>query len=169
MIIGALAQLLNQKKGTMEGEVVNLLQRLEALLEEVPKTIQGIDEELFTNKPLPDKWSKLEILGHLCDSAAINHQRFIKIILADQPVTLEGYKQNELVKIHDYQNGYTKAELLELWKQRNKQIRIIVRNLNELELSKSSLWTDGSQVTLKWLLEHYLDHLDHHLKQIVGI
>ncbi|WP_410767919.1 DinB family protein [Fontibacillus sp. BL9] len=147
--------------------MVHLLQRLEGFLKEVPKIIHEIDEEIFTNKPLPDKWSKQEILGHLCDSAAINHQRFVKIILADQPVTLEGYKQNELVKIHDYQNGYTKAELLELWQQLNKQIRMTILQGQETALTHPVYWSDGSRVTLEWLFEHYLDHMDHHLNQIV--
>ena len=29
-------------------------------------------------RPAPDKWSPKEIIGHLIDSAANNHQRFVR-------------------------------------------------------------------------------------------
>jgi hypothetical protein len=62
-------------------------------VEELQETISGLDilindmisaigcysEEELSRKPSPNKWSKKEILGHLCDSANNNIQRLIRV------------------------------------------------------------------------------------------
>ncbi|WP_169786343.1 hypothetical protein [Viridibacillus arvi] len=61
----------------------------------------GID---VTNRPSPTKWSKKEILGHLCDSAIMNIERFIKIQYEKQPYALPTYNQGEWVAKPNYQD-----------------------------------------------------------------
>lgn len=103
----------------------------EKLLYEIPKVINRIEDHEFMNKVSANKWSKQEILGHLCDSAVNNHSRFVRIILTDELVSIDGYKQNEWIRIHDYQNNYSKSDLLALWIQLNKQILNVLRNASE--------------------------------------
>ncbi|KIL42260.1 hypothetical protein SD70_01620 [Gordoniibacillus kamchatkensis] len=145
---------------------MSALAKLEQLVETIPDIINGINEEEFNKKAKPEKWSKKEILGHLCDSAANNHVRFMKIVLAEEPVHIEGYKQDKLVSMHDYQNNYTKTELAALWKQLNRQICYIMRNASKEDYDKSCILPDGTAVTLGWLFNDYIDHLLHHMKQI---
>jgi hypothetical protein len=59
------------------------------------------------------KWSRKEILGHLIDSAANNHQRFVR---AQMVAAFEwpGYEQNEWVRVHGY-GDRAWTELLGLW------------------------------------------------------
>jgi len=140
--------------------------RLEAYLEEIPKTVNGIDEAAFLRKPSPNKWSKQEILGHLCDSAANNHIRFARSILSNEPITVEGYRQDDWVRLHDYQSNYSPSEMLALWTSLNKQILHVMRRASESDLDKQCLLSDGSSVSLRWLFDDYLDHMLHHLKQI---
>lgn len=52
--------------------------------------LQSIPEDIAAQKPAPGKWSKKEILGHLIDSAANNHQRFVRLQLQPE-LTLPGY------------------------------------------------------------------------------
>ena len=54
------------------------IERLDKLIKMIPDILNQIDENEFCLKPFPDKWSKNEILGHLIDSTANNHQRFIR-------------------------------------------------------------------------------------------
>lgn len=140
--------------------------RFEELLNVVPKIINGIEDNEFFNKVSSNKWSKQEILGHLCDSAVNNHSRFVRIILTDEPISIEGYKQDEWVRIHDYQNNYSKSDLLALWIQLNKQILNIMRNASELDFNKQCILSDKSMVTLSWLVDDYINHMLHHIKQI---
>lgn len=140
--------------------------RFEELLNVVPKIINGIEDNEFFNKVSSNKWSKQEILGHLCDSAINNHSRFVRLILTDEPINIEGYKQDEWVQIHDYQNNYSKSDLLALWIQLNKQILNIMRNASELDFNKQCILSDKSMVTLSWLVDDYINHMLHHIKQI---
>jgi hypothetical protein len=59
-------------------DITHSINRLQDLLDVVPAKLSRIKDTDFVYKPAPDKWSKKEILGHLIDSAANNHQRFIR-------------------------------------------------------------------------------------------
>lgn len=140
--------------------------KFEKLLNEIPKIINDIEDNEFLNKASSTKWSKQEILGHLCDSAVNNHYRFVRIILTEEPISIDGYKQDEWVRVHDYQNNYNKSDLLALWTQLNKQILNIIRNAGEQDLNKQCILSDKNRVTLSWLFDDYLNHMLHHIKQI---
>ena len=54
-----------------------IIQELRHLVDEFSQKINALpDSELYA-KPIPTKWSKIEILGHLVDSAQNNLRRFI--------------------------------------------------------------------------------------------
>jgi hypothetical protein len=48
----------------------------------VADRLRQIQDAEASNRPAPGKWSKKEILGHLVDSAANNHQRFVRLQLS---------------------------------------------------------------------------------------
>ncbi|MEL6923239.1 MAG: DinB family protein, partial [Bacteroidota bacterium] len=45
-----------------------------------------IAEAQYQQFPAPGKWSALQIMGHLVDSAANNHQRFVRAQFQDNLV-----------------------------------------------------------------------------------
>ncbi len=47
-----------------------VIERLINLVYEVPAKLNSLTEEELSKRGMPNKWSKKEILGHLCDSAA---------------------------------------------------------------------------------------------------
>lgn len=142
------------------------IERLELLLAELSSIVSSMDEVRFMSKPSPEKWSKLEILGHLCDSAANNHLRFTQILTTDEPVRIEGYAQGEWVKRHGYQHHYRREELLLLWNQLNVWILNVLRSAAESEWAKPCVLGDGTSLTLDELFEDYVRHAEHHLGQI---
>ncbi|MCK8487692.1 DinB family protein [Paenibacillus sp. MBLB2552] len=142
------------------------IEELERLLAELSSTVSGMDEAQFVNKPSPQKWSKLEILGHLCDSAANNHVRFTRILTTDEPITVEGYVQDEWVKRHGYQHHYSREELHLLWNQLNGMILNVLRSAVASDWAKRCFLSDGTSLTLDELLEDYVRHAEHHLGQI---
>ena len=64
--------------------------------------LSAISEDAASKKPAPNKWSKKEILGHLIDSAANNHQRFMRLQLQTE-ISLPGYDQDDWVRLNHYQ------------------------------------------------------------------
>src|SRR5664279_1547105 len=57
----------------------------EELLKTVPKRLVDLADDAVSHKPAPNRWSKKEILGHLIDSAANNHQRFVRAQSTPRP------------------------------------------------------------------------------------
>jgi hypothetical protein len=139
--------------------------RLSALVEQVPALLQTLSEQEINTPTDPGKWSKKEILGHLIDSAANNHRRFILAQIEPQPYRVISYNQNEWVRLNDYQHT-SSDEIVQLWQLYNRRI---VRTINQIPGSKLSYTCilDGLvPVTLEWLIDDYLAHLEHHLQQI---
>lgn len=142
------------------------IMKLESLISEVTEIVTAIDEVEFNLKLAPDKWSKKEILGHLCDSAVNNHIRFVKILVSDYPIAIQGYAQNDWVRVNDYQNRYDQSDVLALWQQVNRMILRVMQRADSSDFQKKCVLPDKTEVTLEWLFNDYVDHLIHHLEQI---
>ncbi|KKO52354.1 DinB family protein [Paenibacillus sp. DMB20] len=140
--------------------------KLESLISEVTEIVTAIDKVEFNLKLTPDKWSKKEILGHLCDSAVNNHIRFIKILVSDYPIAIQGYAQNDWVRVNDYQNQYDQSDVLALWQQVNRMILRVMQRADSSDFQKKCVLPDKTEVTLEWLFNDYVDHLIYHLEQI---
>lgn len=116
-------------------------------------------------KSSTDKWSKSEILGHLIDSAINNLKRFTESQFSDEPYLVTAYNQDELVKINKYQEKKF-DDLLKLWCHLNKQIAFILEDVSEEQLKTKINLYDLSICDLEFLIEDYITHMKHHLKQI---
>lgn len=144
--------------------MIMLTNELESLIQSVPKDILALQNPDF--KPNPSKWSKKEILGHLCDSATMNHKRFIERLASNDEIKLELYKQNDWVECNDYQKSYTIEEVLSLWIALNKRIVKTIQKTNDEQFELKFIVNENERVTLEWLFTDYVAHLKHHLRQI---
>ncbi|KOR90149.1 DinB family protein [Paenibacillus solani] len=142
------------------------IMKLESLISEMTEIVNATDEVEFNLKLAPNKWSKKEILGHLCDSALNNHARFVKIIISSYPIAIQGYTQDDWVRVNDYQNQYDKSDVLSLWQNINRTILRVLRKAETSDFQKKCVLPDQTEVTLEWLLNDYVAHLIHHLEQI---
>ena len=123
-------------------------------------------ESEMSRKISAEKWSKKEILGHLIDSGINNLQRFTEIQFEDKPYKIRKYKQNELVIVNDYQNSKTN-EMVEFWLSINNRIKNIIELQNEKTLNYQVLLDKDNVSDLRFLMKDYVDHLEHHLNQIM--
>ena len=120
-----------------------------------------ISEESWSFKLGENKWSKQEILGHLCDSAFTNIRRLIVTQYEENQKIV--YEQDFWVKAQNYQNISTQ-HIIDLWKALNIQLFHIIENLPKAQL-KNTCFTSNF-VTLEFLIEDYINHLLHHLDEI---
>ena len=130
-------------------------------MQTLPKEYDSMAETEISNRPLPNKWSKKEILGHLCDSALNNINRFIKIQYEEQPFVIQSYNQDQWVILQNYQERPLE-EIVNLFLSLNEQIINIISNIPKERLSY--LCDIGNkQETLEWLVKDYLNHMEHHI------
>jgi hypothetical protein len=138
--------------------------RLEYLLDIVPDLLKKIGEEEFSYKSTPDKWSKKEILGHLIDSATNNHHRFIRVQFEDIPKI--SYDQNKW-NSSGYYNKINSNQIISFWTVYNRQLLEIMQFLPEDILNRKCNIGEDENVTLAWIINDYIRHMEHHLKQLV--
>ena len=138
-------------------------QLTEAIAAALPR-LSTITEEEAARCPEPGRWSKKEILGHLIDSAANNHQRFVRAQLAPF-VELPGYQQESWVTAQAYQSEPW-ADLIQLWASYNRHLAHVIDAIPADSLANSCVIAGRPAVTLGFVIEDYVVHLRHHLEQI---
>jgi hypothetical protein len=136
---------------------------LASVVERALPHLNAISENAASSKPAPNKWSKKEILGHLIDSAANNHQRFVRLQLQPE-INLPGYDQDNWVRLNGYQRKPW-TEIVTLWSAYNRHLASVIESLDDSALGHVWHTADGD-VTLEFIASDYVRHLQHHLKQI---
>ena len=141
------------------------IHKLQGLLTSGSDTIANCSQSELIDKTSPKKWSKIELLGHLVDSALNNLQRFTEIQFAEKPYQVRKYNQDELVKANNYQQA-NPVELTKLWLSLNRRIMAVMEYQTEHTLSYTIEIDAGELSNLRFLMTDYVDHLEHHLKQM---
>ena len=116
-------------------------------------------------RPSPEEWSKKEILGHLIDSAANNHQRIVRAVyrVAEQ---FPAYDQNKWIEIQHY-NELSWPDLVAFWTAYNNHLCHVIGHVPEAaESSPCNVGSDGP-VSLHEVVSDYVRHLRHHLDDLI--
>ncbi len=151
----------------------NIINRLNYLISEVPQKVSAVSEDAIAAKPSADKWSKKEIIGHLCDSAFNNHSRFIRAQFEEGPFKVISYAQDEWVELNHYQQMKTE-DVLSLWVTLNRQIVQVISNIPSDKLAVvcdlgTAAFREGNvEKNLLWLIEDYVVHMEYHLRQVLN-
>src|SRR5579864_4704892 len=104
----------------------NTIESLREIISVNTPKLRLINEQTYTAKPRPGKWSKKEILGHLVDSAQTNIRRFV--VTQYEEIQKIIYQQDEWVRAADY-NQYPTHDLISLWFLLNNHICIVLSNM----------------------------------------
>jgi hypothetical protein len=137
--------------------------------------LKDIPEEQSRHKSSPDEWSSIEVMGHLIDSAANNHQRFVQAQFTDDLV-FRGYEQDQWVSSQKYRDE-SWPDVIDLWSSYNLHLLHVVSVIPEDVMTKARaqhtldeiafrLPDKNEPATLEYLIRDYVDHLRHHLNQI---
>jgi hypothetical protein len=125
----------------------------------------------------PGKWSPKEIIGHLIDSAANNHARFVRAQSTDHLVC-EGYDQDAWVQLQRYQERPW-TNLVQLWRDYNLHLAAVMASADRHAVERPRTRHNLARVafapispdqpaTLGYFMRDYVDHLEHHLRQILS-
>lgn len=139
------------------------LGRLPAIVFNASAALGSIPFDKADHKPAPSQWSKKEELGHLIDSAIINHQRIIRTALEENP-TMPGYDGERWVEFQKYHNRNW-IELINLWQAANEHLLAGLESMGDDEW-KRTCTVDNESHTLSSLVESYINHLINHLSHI---
>ena len=141
-----------------------LANELTRVVDAAAQALRAIDDKTASKKPEPDVWSVKEILGHLIDSAANNHQRFVRAQLTTE-LSFPGYEQNGWVRSQDHQ-GRPWSQLIDLWIHYNYHLAHVLRRIPNAAADLPIRVGDNRPMALSSLAEDYVAHVRHHLEQI---
>ena len=154
------------------------METLESAVEEFRGILAGVPAELsrisdaHAGAPTApehssvEKWSRKQILGHLLDSAANNHHRFVRAQIEGK-LTMPSYAQQDWVSIQDYRSRRWN-ELIEFWTAYNRHLLHLMEEIPGPNRNNLCQIGQGDAVTLEFLAVDYVRHLKHHLHQVLA-
>ncbi|MBW6490594.1 MAG: DinB family protein [Lentimicrobium sp.] len=133
-----------------------------------PKLL-SLEEEVISGRRNLQNRSIREITGHLIDSVSNNTHRIIHLQYQPDPLIFPDYANNgnndRWIAIQKYQeeNWYNLAQL---WKFYNLHIKHVINQVNAEKLSNEWITELKQKVSLKSMINHYLEHVRLHLNEI---
>ena len=145
--------------------MLNVAENLRETMETARPLLEDITDAEASIPRAPGKWSRKEILGHLIDSACNNQQKFIRT-QAQAHLDFVGYQQDLWVETQKY-NAADWGSLIAFWRAYNFHIAHLIENTDAELLGNSITIDDHGTFTLEFIMEDYVEHLKHHLLQIL--
>ena len=157
--------------------LTDLLPHFRAAVESAAERMRGMDDGEARKRRAPGAWSRKQIVGHLVDSAANNHARFVRAQLEPDHLDFPGYAQEGWVGAQRYEDAPWE-QLVELWRLYNLHIAhvmaVIPENVRLRSHTKHNLdeiaWRTVPRTeptTLDYFMHDYVGHLQHHLRQVL--
>lgn len=154
----------------------SLVEHLSQIVDDSAARMLAISDEAASLPRAPGKWSRKEIVGHLIDSAVNNHARFVRAQIQDDLV-FPGYDQEAWVRVQRYRER-SWPELVDIWRTYNAQIAAVMRATPSAERERPHArhnlqdigfqpLPDGVDATLGFLMRDYIEHLQHHVRQVL--
>jgi hypothetical protein len=137
----------------------------ETIQKELP-SLRALGEERASTARAPGKWSPKEELGHLVDSAANNHIRFVHATLNGE-FRGQGYAQEDWVRLHGYSEMPWET-IINVWFQYNTLLAGLVARIPQDRLEAPCFVGTSAAETLGFVIEDYVLHMQHHIDQILG-
>lgn len=147
--------------------VKRAIERLEYLCNTIPPLLLELDEAEFSRPRAPGKWSKKEIIGHLLDSATNNHRRLVCAQFQQSPQI--GYDP-DLWNKYNYHQLLDSRLLIGFWELYNRRLAALMQTVPAQMLMREVRPTPhkpNESVTLLFIIEDYVIHHEHHLRQVV--
>lgn len=151
--------------------------RLREAVNAAATRLAAISDADAAKQPGPNKWSPKQVIGHLIDSASNNHGRFVRAQFTDEFI-FPGYDQEMWVNAQHY-NDVPWNDLVSLWRAFNLHIAHVMEttpadsrewprthhNFDEIAFGKVGKY---EAFTLEQYMHDYIDHLEHHVKQVIS-
>ena len=128
------------------------------------KAVAGMSQEQMIARPVPGKWSTLEVVCHLADFEIVGADRIKRVIAENEP-TLFGGDPDAFAGRLAYHQRNAEEELL-LIETIRKQVARILRTLASEDFQRRGIHSEAGPLTLEALVQRSTGHIPHHVRFI---
>jgi uncharacterized damage-inducible protein DinB len=128
------------------------------------QAVAGLNREQLIARPVPGKWSTLEVVCHLADFDPIYADRMKRVIAEERP-QLIGADETRFAAALAYHQRDLEEELA-VMECTHSQMARILRTLPAEALGRVGLHNERGPLTLEALLTGVINHVTHHVKFI---
>jgi uncharacterized damage-inducible protein DinB len=129
------------------------------------EAVTGLSPSQLRERPIPGKWSVLEVVCHLADFDPILADRIKRVVAEDKP-TLLGANHDRFAAALAYHQRDLEEELALITLTRSQLARIL-RTQPESVLEHIGVHNERGPLTLEQLLRLTSNHIPHHVQFIL--
>jgi hypothetical protein len=127
--------------------------------------VAGMSREQALARPVPGKWSTLEVVCHIADFEPILADRMKRVIAFERPPLLAADENQFAATLAYHQRDL--AEELSLIDTTRRQMTRILRSLPAEAFARVGLHSERGPKTLSELLATAANHIPHHLPFVI--
>ncbi|MGD0653115.1 MAG: DinB family protein [Thermoguttaceae bacterium] len=128
------------------------------------QAVAGMTQEQLVARPVPGKWSTLEVICHLADFEIVGADRIKRVIAENEPTLFGGDEKIFAARLAYHQrNAEEELLLIELIR---KQVARILRTLKPEDFQRRGIHSEVGPQTLEALVQRRSRHIPHHIQFI---
>jgi organic hydroperoxide reductase OsmC/OhrA/mannose-6-phosphate isomerase-like protein (cupin superfamily)/uncharacterized damage-inducible protein DinB len=131
---------------------------------ELSQAVEGLTTDELKARPIPGKWSTLEVVCHLADTDIYFTDRIERTLALDNPLLI-GVDERPYPDKLQFQEQLIEEELALMTILRRRTARIL-RRQPEAAWERTGVHSSSGVVTLRELVEKAIGHVHHHLRFI---
>jgi uncharacterized damage-inducible protein DinB len=128
------------------------------------QAVAGMSQEQLLSRPVPGRWSTLEVVCHLVDSDQAWIHRMKRVIAEARPLLI-GYDESRFAAALAYQQRGLEVELA-LFDQARRQMARILRTLPAEAWTRDGVHNERGLISLEEHLQIEVGHVTHHVRFI---
>ena len=137
-----------------------LIEQYQAGPETLRKAVRGLSRDQLTARPVPGKWSTLEVVAHIADFEPILAERMMRVISHERPLLMVA-DENLFAATLDYHARDLEEELAVIDVTRKRMARLL-KKLPPEAGNRVGVHSFKGLVSLEGILTSAVNHIPHH-------
>ena len=141
--------------------LTSLIDQYLAGAQSLRKAVKGLSRDQLTARPVPGKWSTLEVIAHIADFEPILAERMMRVLSHERPLLMVA-DENLFAATLDY-NSRDAEEELALIDLTRKRMGRVLRTVRPEAANRVGIHSFKGLVSLEGILTSAVQHIPHHL------
>lgn len=126
------------------------------------QAVAGMSREQLLARPIPGKWSTLEVICHLADFEIVGADRIKRVIAENEPTLLGGDERAFAARLAYHERDAD--EELVLIDTIRSQVARILRALTPEDFQRRGIHSEAGPLTLEAFVQRSIRHIPHHVR-----